>query len=63
MHMHIGEKIYKLRRLNNETMNDLVKQTGVSKSWLSDIESGKKQRVDFTDKYPDKKTIGHKRDM
>lgn len=47
MHMHIGEKIYKLRRLNNETMNDLVKQTGVSKSWLSDIESGKKQRVDF----------------
>ncbi|MBE9888672.1 helix-turn-helix transcriptional regulator [Enterococcus durans] len=45
--MHIGEKIYKLRRLNNETMNDLVKQTGVSKSWLSDIESGKKQRVDF----------------
>ncbi|HAP9436002.1 TPA: helix-turn-helix transcriptional regulator [Enterococcus faecium] len=47
MRMHIGEKIYKLRRLNNETMNDLVKQTGVSKSWLSDIESGKKQRVDF----------------
>lgn len=47
MHMHIGEKIYKLRRLNNETMNDLVKQTGVSKSWLSDIESGKKQRIDF----------------
>ena len=47
MHMHIGEKIYKLRRLNNETMNDLVKQTGVSKSWLSDIESGKKQCVDF----------------
>lgn len=45
--MHIGDKIHKLRRLNNETMNDLVKQTGLSKSWLSDIESGKKQRVDF----------------
>lgn len=45
--MHIGDKIYKLRRLNNETMNDLVKQTGVSQSWLSDIESGKKQRADF----------------
>lgn len=45
--MHIGEKIYKLRRLNNETMNDLFKQTGLSKSWLSDIESGKKQRADF----------------
>lgn len=28
-------------------MNDLVKQTGVSQSWLSDIESGKKQRADF----------------
>lgn len=39
--MHIGDKIYKLRRLNNETMNDLVKQTGLSQSWLSDIESGK----------------------
>lgn len=45
--MHIGDKIYKLRRLNNETMNDLVKQTGLSQSWLSDIESGKKQRADF----------------
>ena len=45
--MHIGDKIHKLRRLNNETMNNLVKQTGLSKSWLSDIESGKKQRVDF----------------
>lgn len=28
-------------------MNDLVKQTGLSQSWLSDIESGKKQRADF----------------
>lgn len=46
--MNIGDKIYKLRRLNNETMNDLVKQTGVSQSWLSDIESGKKQRADFS---------------
>ncbi|HBB6805697.1 TPA: helix-turn-helix transcriptional regulator [Enterococcus faecium] len=46
--MHIGDKIHKLRRLNNETMNDLVKQTGLSKSWVSDIESGKKQRADFT---------------
>ncbi|SAM52810.1 Helix-turn-helix domain protein [Enterococcus faecium] len=45
--MHIGDKIHKLRRLNNETMNDLVKQTGLSKSWVSDIESGKKQRADF----------------
>ncbi|MDN3037189.1 helix-turn-helix domain-containing protein [Enterococcus faecium] len=45
--MRIGDKIYKLRRLNNETMNDLVKQTGLSKSWVSDIESGKKQRADF----------------
>ena len=45
--MHIGEKIYKLRRLNNETMNDLAEQTGLSQSWLSDIESGKKQRADF----------------
>ncbi|QCJ63782.1 hypothetical protein C9423_05220 [Lactobacillus sp. Koumiss] len=45
--MHIGEKIYKLRRLNNETMNDLAEQTGLSQSWLSDIESGKKQRAAF----------------
>lgn len=45
--MHIGDKIHKLRRLNNETMNDLVKQTGLSKSWVSDIESGKKQRADL----------------
>lgn len=48
MSMNINEKIKLLRKSKGETGEQLAKATGVSKSFISDIESGKKERISFS---------------
>lgn len=45
--MDLNEKIKLLRKSKGETGEQLAKATGVSKSFISDIESGKKERITF----------------
>lgn len=45
--MDLNEKIKMLRKSKGETVEQLAKATGVSKSFISDIESGKKERITF----------------
>ncbi|MCG8514515.1 MAG: helix-turn-helix domain-containing protein [Halanaerobiales bacterium] len=49
--MNIGAKIRKLRKKNNFTLKDLSKKTGLSISFISDIENGRrKPRLDNLNK-------------
>ncbi|MBW9298283.1 XRE family transcriptional regulator [Lactococcus raffinolactis] len=45
--MDLNEKIKLLRKSKGETGEQLAKATGVSESFISDIESGKKERITF----------------
>lgn len=45
--MDLNEKIKLLRKSKGETGEQLAEATGVSKSFISDIESGKKERITF----------------
>lgn len=45
--MDLNEKIKMLRKSKGETGEQLAKATGVSQSFISDIESGKKERITF----------------